>query len=335
MKRIRSLGALILGLCLFGMGFSPALTEASETASVRLFSQKADCPVEPHDNLYVMTRDSTGVSFVQDTTDAAVEPTPPTSGNWINSDVNNDGRLDVGIRDPGGSKYNSEYRLYVACGDGRYVRVLSERAYEFEFIGPDSSTAPDRPGITTPYVKTASGQRWRQLIQKARGKHVVPNRPSITAVSRIYRMYEHLGRYTAVPGSAWYMETVPYRKSVLEQVERLPPECPTGQHPPKVIGNEQAGTVLWRGNLNRDDHTDLIVRNDTSEKENGEYSFTVYSGCEKMWYTPVFTGSALNVKVDDNLENHERWKSISVTKYENNNLQEFTLDHNHLKYKRE
>lgn len=345
---MRALGLLVVGMGLSGSLISPLAGASSSSSTISPTERTkqhsslptgssptstVDCPVDPRGNRYVMTRDSSGITFVRDTADVSVHTDPPTSGNWINADVNNDDRLDIGLRDPEASKYNSQYTLYVACGNGRYVKVLSETARDFHFIASDSSTTSDRPGIVTPHVKTASGQRWRQFLQKANGAHVLPNRPSITAVSRIYRMYDHLGRYAVVPRSAWYMGTVPYPNSVLQQVDRLPPKCPAGEKPPKVIGNDQTGTVLWRGNLNQDDHMDLIIKNDETETEDGEYAFTIYSGCEKVWYVSVFSGSALNVEVKNKREQRQAWKNILVTKNNDGTLEKEVLEYEHSKYK--
>ncbi len=323
---------VIAGICLL-LAF-PLSTEAKESTpssageNVGVSPATVSCPVDPKGDLYAMVQDSTGVDFITDTTGVSVHTDPPTSGNWVNEDVNDDGRIDIGTRDPEGSKYGSLYKLYVACEKGRYVQVLSKEAYDLQLAKSGSNSSIERP--VSPYAATVSGSQWRQLIHEERGVSVLPHRPNVSAVSRVYRMYEDLGRYAMVPGSAWYIDDVPYSKSILRQVERLPPNCNAGRKPPEIIGNDDAEKVIWTGKLNNDNHKDIITRE--KDDNSSEYLLKVYAGCKKLWYSPVYKDSVLNFNVVKGSGKHRIWKTIEITKYKADTMRDRVLKYKHAEY---
>ncbi len=264
-----------------------------------------------------------------------------TSGNWLNSDINNDGRIDIGLMSQPSNYGVSRYALYVSCGGNQYVSVLNGiSAYNVTKVSPNSTVSPDSPSsVPTAYAKTKSGQKWRQLRHITRGHIKRTDGSGSPSVSRIYRLYEELERYALVPGSAWFSGGNPYTKAEMRQAGGYPPDCPAGRDTPTIIDSTMQARTVWRGDLNKDEKEDRIVRGTPiGQVKPTQYTFEVYAKCEGRWYTQVhrqrYAISLTETGTYTVAPNGSQWQNLHVRFHEpgDTEVQSHTIRFSHAVY---
>lgn len=284
---------------------------------------KVECPIEPKKGNVTIRVDSTEKDWTFDR-----KPDSQLSKeferrygkyskvyDYGHGDLNKDGVMDLVINvGPETPSQHSKFTdiIYIGCGKNRYVKASPELELQegYSFLESEEKW---------PDLRTSNGIKY--------GPHATP---SFYGFTRTYRFDESEGRYRLVPGSARYTEKAAKRLGIDPE---NPPSCPeVGTSPPFLVESddgkietgsevrikpvsEEAYTVSWKGNLNKDSKSDLIL----SKKNEGKRitSKMAYAGCSNKFYVEVCDVYVSSLSVGEmwkKSNNGNPWKEILISK---------------------
>lgn len=296
-------------------------TDADNTSVAN--TAKVECPIGPKKGDVTIRVDSTEKdwTFEREPDSPLAEEFERRYGKYSkvtdygHGDLNKDGVMDlvlkVGPETPSQHSSVTEV-IYIGCRENRYVKASPELELQegYSFLESEEKW---------PDLRTSNGIKY--------GPHATP---SFYGFKRTYRFDKSEGRYRFVPGSARYTEKAAKRLGIDPE---NPPSCPeVGTSPPFLVESEdgkietgsevrikpvseEAYTVSWKGNINKDSKSDLIL----SKKSEGERitSKMAYAGCSNKFYVEVCGVYVSSLSVGEMWEksnNGNTWKEILISK---------------------
>lgn len=286
------------------------------------YTAKVECPIGPKKGNVTIRVDSTEKdwTFEREPDSPLAEEFERRYGKYSkvtdygHGDLNKDGVMDLVINvGPETPSQHSRFTdiLYIGCGQDRYVKASPELELQegYSFLESEEKW---------PDLRTSNGIKY--------GPHATP---SFYGFTRTYRFDESEGRYRLVPGSARYTEKAAKRLGIDPE---NPPSCPeVGTSPPFLVESEdgkietgsevrikpvseEAYTVSWKGNLNKDSKSDLIL----SKKSEGERitNKMAYAGCSNKFYVEVCDVYVSSLSVGEMWKkpnNGNPWKEILIS----------------------